>query len=257
MTASTVISQTAPSEKDDKNDISALLDITTGSAVSVVGCGGKTSLIELLATQNIDKKVLVSPATKIFPITSPGVILCDTLQNCIEHVPQIGVQYLGIYNTRNKKLEALPEQVLADMIQQYDITLTEADGSRCLPCKGWRDTEPVIRSFSTHTVGIVTMNALGKPATKKIVHHLPEFLTLTGLGEGDIITEQILIDMVCLPGGMFKNCVGQQYLVVNQVEDKMTTYNAESFIEKIKLQNSERFKKLIYGSVHKNDWHWI
>ena len=238
-------------------DISALLEITAGSVVSVVGCGGKTSLIELISMHNSDKKVLISPTTKTFPMVSDRVMLNDTLENCIKHKPQIGVQCLGIYNSKNKKLEALPGDILADMVPDYDIVLIEADGSRWLPCKGWRDNEPVIPSYSTLTVGVVTMSALGKAATAETVHHLPEFLALTGLKEGEIITNQVLEDMVCLPGGMFKDSAGHQYLLVNRVEDESTIKETKLFLKRIKEKYPNRFKRLIYGSVHSNEWHEV
>jgi len=238
-------------------EISALLDITDGSIVSVVGCGGKTSLIELLAALNNKKKVLVSTTTKTFPMLSDDVVLCDTLEGSIRHEPQAGVQCLGQFNERNGKLEALPEHILVDMVPHYDIVLMEADGSRWLPCKGWRDNEPVVHYFSTQTVGVITMGALDKEAGKECVHHLPEFLSLTGLHEGDLITEQVMIDMVCLPKGMFKTSVGKQYLLVNRVEDETTARSAESFLKNIKSKYPERFKRLIYGSVHRNVWHEI
>ena len=240
--------------KVESAGLSTLLEISTGSAVAVVGCGGKTSLIELIATLNSDKKVLVSTTTKTFPMISDGVILCDTLESSTRHKPQIGIQYLGQFNERNGKLEALPESILADLARHYDIVLMEADGSRWLPCKGWYDDEPVVPSYSTHTVGVVTMDALGKPATKDIVHHLPEFLSLTGLCEGEIITEQVLVDMVCLPGGMFKANAGQQYLLVNRAEDKTTIHAAKSFLQKVKTKYPDRFRRLVYGSVHRNVW---
>jgi len=238
----------------ESNRISTLLDITAGKAVSVVGCGGKTSLIDLLATLSSGKKVLVSTTTKTFPMISDKVILCDTLKSCIEHVPQTGIQCLGQFNKRNGKLEALPEHILVDLVPHYDIVLMEADGSRWLPCKGWRDNEPVVHYFSTQTVGVVTMNALSKAAKSDIVHHISEFLSLTGLREGEMITEQALEDMVCLPKGMFKNSVGNQYLLVNQVEDEQTKSTAESFLQRIKTKYPNRFKRLVYGSVHMNTW---
>ena len=230
------------------------MDISTGSVIAVVGCGGKTSLIELVAAQSTDKKVLVSTTTKTFPMISEGVILCDSLQSSIKHEPRKGIQCLGQYNQRNSKLEALPMHILVDMIPYYDIVFMEADGSRWLPCKGWRDDEPVVPYYCTHTVGIVTMNALGKAATGDIVHHLPEFLALTGLGEGETITGQALEDMVCKPTGMFKGSVGQRYLLVNQVEDDDIVGTAVSFLQTIKTKYTGRFKRLVYGSVHRDVW---
>ena len=120
--------------KTKPTNISSKLEISTGSLVAVVGCGGKTSLIELIAKQNYDKKVLVSATTKTFPMISDGVVLCDTLQSSLGHKPLKGIQCLGQFNERNGKLEALPEHILADMVFNYDIVRMEADGSRWLPC---------------------------------------------------------------------------------------------------------------------------
>jgi len=184
----------------------ALLHLPAGehAIIAVIGCGGKTSFVESQAAKLRKYKVLVSPTTKILPMKTNGVLLRDTLRQCVEHQPQTGVQCLGVLNAESGKLEALPEAVLADMATRYDIALLEADGSRGLPCKGWKDDEPVIPRYCTHTVGFVTMKPLGKPATQSIVHNLPEFLSLTGLREGDPITQDALVAMVCAPGGMFK-----------------------------------------------------
>ena len=210
------------------------LDICGGSVIAVTGCGGKTSLIQLIADKLRDKKVLVSPTTKMFPIK--------------------GIQCQGMLNEVNGKLEALPVETLARLIHQYDITLLEADGSRGLPCKGWLPNEPLIPPYCTHTVGIVSMSALGKAATKTVVHHLPEFLLLTGLEKGDTITAQALEAMVCAPEGMFKSSAGKQYLLVNQVEDDTAVCAAQSFLQIIKEKYPDRFKRLIYGSVRMDIW---
>ena len=243
--------------KADECELLALLEISSGSVVAVVGCGGKTSLIELIAMLSIDRKVLVSTTTKTFPMISEVVTLCDTLESSTRHEPQTGIQCFGQFNERNGKLEALPENILVDIVSHYDIVLMEADGSRGLPCKGWRDNEPVVYYYSTHTVGVVTLSALGRAATSDVVHHLPEFLALTGLREGDIITQQVLEDMICLPNGMFKGSVGQEYLLVNKVENEKEIHITEAFLQTVKSKHPGRFKRLIYGSVHSNTWYEV
>ena len=231
-----------------------LLDICEGSVVSVIGCGGKTSLIGLLADKSRDKKVLVSTTTKIYPMKVAGIMRCETLKQCEEHEPQTGVQCLGLLNPASGKLEALPEHFLEKLIPHYDITFLEADGSRGLPCKGWLANEPVIPRCCTHTVGVVTMAALGKTATETNVHRLPEFLALTGLKEGETITTEALEAMVCAPNGMFKNSAGRHYLIVNQIEDDETAGIAQSFLQNIKKKYTGRFIRLLYGSVYNNTW---
>ena len=238
----------------ETGSVSKLLNINTGSIVAVVGCGGKTSLIEQIARENDDKKVLISPTTKTLPIFSEEVILCDTLKKSVRHKPVTGVQCLGQYNERNGKLEALPENILKELAPLYDIVLMEADGSRWLPCKGWLEDEPVIPPYSTHTVGVVTMDAVGKAATEDIVHHLPEFLSLADLNKGEIITEQVLEDMICLEKGMFKNSIGLKYLLVNKTEDEADINIAITFLNNIKKKYPNDFERLIYGSIRRKTW---
>ncbi len=205
--------------------------------VAVVGCGGKTSFIERVATSfrgKRDKKILISPTTKMYPLNVEGV-------DC-----------LGVLNSATGKLEALPEDHLADLTSRYDMTLLEADGSQGLPLKGWREDEPVVPRYCTHTIGIVTINALGRPATRDVVFRMPEFLSLTGLHEGEIVTAEAQEAMVCAPYGMFKNGVGRLFLFLNQVEDEQTFRLAQGFLANIKKKDPGRFARLLYGSVHQD-----
>jgi probable selenium-dependent hydroxylase accessory protein YqeC len=210
--------------------------------------------VELLADKLRDKKTLISTTTKIYPPAIKGIMLCETLKQCEEHEPRPGIQCMGLLNMAGGKLEALPEALLAQLIPRYDIALLEADGSRGLPCKGWLATEPVVPHYCTHTVGVITMNALGKAATENTVHRLPEFTALTGVGEGRTITTQALEAMVCAQAGMFKNSAGKQYILVNQVEDDAGSRAALSFLQTIKEKYPARFERLLFGSVHHDAW---
>jgi probable selenium-dependent hydroxylase accessory protein YqeC len=230
------------------------LDIFNRSVVAVVGCGGKTSLVEFMADRLRDKKVLVSTTTKIFPPKMKGIMLCETLRQCEVHEPQTGIQCMGLLNKASGKLEALPDVFLADLQPCYDIVLLEAVGSRGLPCKGWLANEPVVPHYCTHTVGLITMGALGKAAGETTVHRLPEFFALTGVGEGQTITEAALEAMICDPRGMFKNSAGRRYIIVNQVEDDATAAIALAFLQTIKEKYPARFEKLLFGSVHRDAW---
>ncbi len=233
----------------------AVLGITDEPAiVAVVGCGGKTTFIESLARAHCHKKVLISPTTKILPKTGCGVTLRTTLGECQAHLPETGIQCLGLYNDASGKLEALPPTLLAEIAPQYDMVLLEADGSRGLPCKGWRPNEPVIPPFCTHTVGIVTLNALEKPADERYVLNLAEFLRLTGLLKGEAIRRQTLEDMVCSAEGMFRNAVGRACLFVNQVEDEETAAIAASWLREWQEKMPDRFFRLAYGSARRNLW---
>jgi len=176
------------------------------------------------------------------------------MEQCLNHEPHAGIQCLGLLDSQTGKLGPLPAPLLADLAPLYDITLIEADGSKGLPCKGWLDNEPVIPEYCTHTIGVMSMDALGMAATEDSVHRLSEFLSMTDLNKGDTITTQALVKMILSPSGMFKNSVGRRYLVVNKVEDDATAGAAIEFLREVKEKYPNRFERMLCGSVLMNEW---
>ena len=231
-----------------------LLDYPTTAVIAVVGCGGKTSLICNLAQACKEKKVLISPTTKIWKMDETDITLCTTLEDCVAHMPRVGIQCLGVDGIQKGKLSALPIDILEQMIPHYDIVLLEADGSRGLPCKGWIETEPVIPNFATHTVGVVTLNGLEQHVDDTTVLRLPEFSKLTGLYKGDIITQDALIDMIFQPEGMFRNAVGHCSLFLNQVDTDYKEEKAIQWLTRVKNMYSHRCDAIVYGVAHGDEW---
>jgi hypothetical protein len=218
--------------------ISEHMGLLDGGVVAVIGCGGKTSLIEAIAREALaikpDIKLVASPTTKMYPPNIP---------------------HTGLLDAETGKLTALPTEELRALLPEYDLILLEADGSRGLPCKGWRAYEPVVSAFCTHTVGIFPITALGLPAVSENVHRMKEFLALTGLREGEPITEPALVRMICGEGGMFKNAVGKRFLLANRAEDEAGKTAARDILVRITRETPQKFEKLLYGSVFSGEWH--
>lgn len=223
------------------------IGLSTGSVVAVIGCGGKTSVVDLLAYENRSTSVLLTPTTKIKMPVQPWVTYTpDSRQNLSR--PKVGVTCMGELGP-NGKLSALPLHRLAALYPAFALTLCEADGSRGLPCKGWAAYEPVIPPFATHTVGLVTLGGLGLPATEATVHRLPMFLALTGLHQGDIITMQALADMVAAPQGMFAKAVGKQIVLLNQINTPAQQPSAEQFLNVVGSRWPKQARRFLFGSV--------
>lgn len=225
-----------------------------GSRIAVIGCGGKTTTVGLLAAQNPALYTLISPTTKIRCPGAGQSPVCTTAQASAAHTPRPGVQYCGVLAPATEKLAALPPDVLAQIEAQYQLVLMEADGSRSLPCKGWLNTEPVIPPFTTLTLGVVTTAALGKPATEEYVLRLPLFCQLTGLAPGGLISLQALAAMVAAPGGMFKNAVGTQKLLINKVKTGQDLAAAQQLAACIRQNYPSFTHTILAGSALKNLW---
>jgi probable selenium-dependent hydroxylase accessory protein YqeC len=222
--------------------------------LAVVGCGGKTTLIGLLARENQSRKALVMPTAKILPMRGAGVVLCATLNECLNHLPARGIQCLGVLNPATGKLEAPPPELWPQITRGYGLVLMEADGSRGLPMKGWRENEPVVPAFTTLTLGVLPVTALGLPIGTGSVHNLSQFLALTGGRAGESAQPRHLAAMAAAPGGMFKNRVGRAVLCINRVEDAHTLKAARLVAEAIQKNHPGAVDAIYAISAMQNEW---
>ena len=92
--------------------LSTLLKLTPGDRVAVVGCGGKTALIDRLALEAAESGVLIAPTTRI---------------GLDQMMDKPGIAYLG--RAEGSKLCAVPLEEILAASKEYALTLMEADGS--------------------------------------------------------------------------------------------------------------------------------
>ena len=237
------------------SEVMRSLGIGQGSRVAVSGCGGKTSVINSFARESADSmSVLITPTTKIRPERSDGVYLATTREECLAHVPRRGIQCLGVLNAETGKLEALPPDDLSAIVPRYDLALMEADGSRGLPCKGWTDMDPVIPEFATHTIGVVSIKAVGLPASEDNVFRPGEFLKLTGMKRGEPITIRALALMIVSREGMFRKKSGAIAVVINQAESPASMEMSAELAEVIRGMDAPAPRKIFAGSVMSGEW---
>jgi len=107
-------------------------------------------------------KVLLTTSTKIF---KPDEESYDYIYTSIEDYKyddiKNGITVLSKdINYENNKLIGIDDNILGEVIDDFDLVLIEADGSRNLPLKGWKRHEPPILSKTTKTIGIIPINIL-------------------------------------------------------------------------------------------------
>ncbi|WP_265457251.1 selenium cofactor biosynthesis protein YqeC [Enterococcus sp. HY326] len=215
---------------------------------SVIGSGGKSSLIHYLAEEVRNQRVLISTTTKIaYPQpTDYDYLYTDTFNSCESAAS--GITIIGdvfFAENKRKKLQAPKAVTFSALAKKYDKVFLEADGSKQLPLKGWAAFEPVVVVGTTATIGVVPIKVLGKKITADIVHRLPIFLSLTETKEGEIITPQILAKLV--ETGLFQKAQGQRVLYINQVETPTELKEAETISQL--LRKTAAVDKIVAGSV--------
>ena len=153
--------------------------------ISVVGSGGKTTLIRNLASQyrSAGKTVLVTTTTHMF--IEEDTLLTDDAGAIIRALKETGYAMAGI--PEGSKFKALSKETFEAVCAYADVVLVEADGSRCLPLKYPNATEPVIPENSDEIIVVCGLNAIGQKA-KNVCHRLELVKDCLGIADDTIIT---------------------------------------------------------------------
>ncbi len=153
--------------------------------ISVVGSGGKTTLIKKLAEQyrNEGKTVLVTTSTHMF--MEEDTLLTDDVDLIIQHLKETGYAMAGI--PEGIKIKALSRETFDRVCSFADVVLVEADGSKRLPLKFPNASEPVIPENTEEILVVCGLNAIGQPA-KAVCHRLELVKACLDIDEDTVIT---------------------------------------------------------------------
>jgi probable selenium-dependent hydroxylase accessory protein YqeC len=188
------------------------LPLMGGDVVSIVGSGGKTTLMYLLARELSEKgkRVITTTTTKIFPphpSQSPRLFISDreeVLLNKTQELIQKEKHLTLAEGFIGPKLKGLSSTLIDKIHKQKiaDVILIEADGAKHCPLKAPNETEPVIPSSTTLTLTVVGLDGIGKINTEKYVFRPQYFSRLTGVPEGELITAESVSRVILHPEGL-------------------------------------------------------
>jgi probable selenium-dependent hydroxylase accessory protein YqeC len=183
------------------------LGIGRGDVVSVVGAGGKTTLVYRLAAEAraTGMTALVTTTTHMGTpaeaTTGPVLVeaeaaIDDDLTRALATEGRATV--LG-RRVRADKLEGLAPERVDALAPRADVTLVEADGARGRSLKAPADHEPVIPSSTTIVVVIAALDAVGRPLDAETVHRVGLVCAITGAAEGARITPAMIASALSHP----------------------------------------------------------
>ena len=186
--------------------------LTGSHVVSVVGSGGKTSLLAALARE-LPGTVALATTTHIWPSAGMPVVTGGTGQ-VDAALGECRVVCVGT-PAEDGKLTGTPEDaerlaVLADHV------LVEADGSRQLPLKAHASWEPVVPACSDACVLVVGASGLGQPI-EKVVHRAGLFCSRAGCWEDDLASPARVAQVIASEKA--DGLLLFDRLLVNQVRD--------------------------------------
>ncbi len=193
------------------------LRLGEGGVISLVGAGGKTSLMFKLAYElaAAGESVLTTTTTKIYepmPQQSTNLIISGSVSRMLDKAQEILQNHHHITAAVEKladqrKLRGFTPEIVQDIWNShlFHWILVEADGAAGRPLKAPAEHEPVIPACTSQLVGMVGLNGAGQPLTDQWVFRKARFSQLTGLAHGSEITEAAIIAVLLHEKGIFKN----------------------------------------------------
>lgn len=234
--------------------------------VSLVGAGGKTSLMFKLAHEIAEtgEPVLTTTTTKIYapePEQSSCLIVSDSVETIVSEASnfhknkKLHVTAAAGQLPSENKLIGLPPKTI-DVLSKKNIfrwILVEADGAIGRPLKVPANHEPVIPESTKLVIGLVGLSGVGKLVTDEWVHRRERFSFITGLSEGQEITETAVCNLIIHDRGLFKDAPGDAVCLVflNQADVAGGFETGKQIGNLLAMQKKTKLKRVIIGQLEK------
>ena len=234
-----------------------------GGVISLVGAGGKTSLMFALARELVEAgmTVITTTTTKIYVPSqkqSAHIVASESVEDVLSQARNLVKKYPHVttaagYSTDKRKLIGLsPESV--DVLRESDLfhwIIVEADGAAGKALKAPAPHEPVIPESTRTLVAVSGLNAVGKPLTDQWVFRPEVFSMLTGLKIGDPITETAVVDALIHKNGILKGAPAHAAKLAwfNQAEKTDEMVSGKAIINILSARPKTGIKRAILATL--------
>lgn len=240
--------------------VAALVDalgVGPGDLVSLVGGGGKTTLMYRLVAElhGAGLRAAAATTTKISPPTPDDpctLLLAADYESLLAalHSSCQGPAVLGRSLVQPQKVGGIPapwcDRLLAD--RELDCLVVEADGAARKPLKAPAEWEPVVPETTRLFVAVVGLSCLGSPLDALHVFRPERVAEVTGMAEGSLITAEAVARLLVAPDGLAKGCptTARTALVLNQADTEAQVAAAQEIAEAI---GGEFYQRVLIASL--------
>jgi probable selenium-dependent hydroxylase accessory protein YqeC len=245
-------------------NISQAFNIENNEVISLVGSGGKTTLMFTIARElsSAGNKVITTTTTKIASYEpeqygSPLVILKQDDERAVNLI----LDYLN----KNKqitvvsgellhagKLKGLKPEIIDRLAEvKAGTIIVEADGASRKPLKAPNDTEPVIPRSTTLLIPIIGLDALNRPLTAENVFRAEIAADLLGISPGEQMNEVLIARLLTHARGITKGTPSTARIVpfINKRDLPDGPENGRMLAREIISLGYPRIKKVVLGQV--------
>ena len=178
--------------------------------ISLVGGGGKTTLLYALARQlrAAGQRVITTTTTHIFPPTpgqSPLYLLAPGAQDLDAALAQHGHVTVARELLPQGKLAGLTFDAVQALRAHQAVLLVEADGAAMRPLKAPAEHEPAVPPSTDICLALLGLGGVGL-SVHEAVHRPERACALSGCTPADKVTPALLAHLALHGEGIFRTC---------------------------------------------------
>jgi len=170
-----------------------------GQIISVIGGGGKSSLLKKIGQElvNLNLKVILTTTTKIEPFPNTGLVLLKDRGQYIREeltymLDELKIVMVAKERYKEDRLVGVDTEIVRKFKKYANIVLVEADGARQRPFKTHMPHEPVIPAATDKVIMVIGSEIVHQPLNDQTVHRAELFAKKWNMALGAKLTRKII-----------------------------------------------------------------
>ena len=238
------------------------LGIQAREVISLVGAGGKTTLMFRLAKELFlsGRKVVTTTTTKILepkPEETNSLYIDLDEEKIRDFVWRHIDQYRHITVAQERlgsgKLKGISPNLVKGLWSSHgiDTIIIEADGAAGRPIKAPRENEPVIPTNTTLVVAILGVDGMEMELNEENVFQPERVSKITGIPIGERLTDEAMAILMTHPEGIFKGTPSSSRVIafLNKVDIPNGVVKAKSIGQKIFEKKHRQIERIVLGQL--------
>jgi probable selenium-dependent hydroxylase accessory protein YqeC len=242
--------------------ISEALGLKEREVISLVGAGGKTTLMYRLAKELLlsGKRVVTTTTTKILEPDreETNFLFVDSDEKKMKdfvfrHLDRYRHMTVARERLGTGKLKGVSPDLVNELwsLDKIDTTIVEADGAAGRPVKAPREWEPVIPAATTLVVAILGVDGVGRELNEENVFQPKGISKITGIPVGEKLTGAAMAILTVHPEGLFKGAPSSSRVVIflNKVDIPNGVSKAKDIARKIFEKKHRQIGRVVLGQL--------
>ena len=256
--------RTSQKETGPVSFLTEALGLKEREVISLVGAGGKTTLMYRLAKELFlsGKRVVTTTTTKILEPKpeETSFLFVDLDEERIKdfvtrHLDQH--RHLTVARERlgSGKLKGISADLVSELwrFDKIDTIIVEADGAAGRPVKAPREWEPVIPAATTLVVAILGIDGVGRELNEENAFQPEGISKITGIPVGEKLTDEGMAILMTHAEGILKGASSSTRVIafLNKVDIPEGVAKAKTIARKIFEKKRRQIERVVLGQLKK------